>query len=55
MPDITMCMNDKCTLATTCKRSQKSGTVFTPMKQSVSIFFQDENGHCEYFKDKEVK
>ena len=50
MPDMTMCMNDKCTLATTCKRSQKSGTVLTPMQQSVAFFSQDFAGNCDHYK-----
>lgn len=36
MPDIAMCNNTECPLATTCKRSPSSGTVANPYRQSYS-------------------
>jgi hypothetical protein len=38
MPDISMCSTTDCPLATTCYRSQESGTVPTPERQAWMSF-----------------
>jgi len=46
MPDITMCLNQACKLAPTCKRSALSGTK-SSMIQSVAYFAPDASGKCD--------
>ena len=54
MPDISMCMNEECKLAPTCRRSPKSGTVPTPNWQSWAAFEPDADGTCDVYWEKGV-
>jgi hypothetical protein len=49
MTDITICVNESCTLAKACKSSEKSGTKPNEYMQSYNRFVYGENG-CEYFR-----
>ena len=44
MPDISMCMNEKCTKNTTCYRY---AAIPNPFRQSYMHFEQDEDGDCD--------
>jgi len=51
MPDITMCMNETCPKATTCRRSKKSGTVESEY-QYIALFKPNADGECKHYLGK---
>lgn len=38
MPDISMCLNDQCSVRRICRRHEDSGTTPTPKRQSYTAF-----------------
>lgn len=50
MPDITMCLNEVCPKAKHCYRSEQSGTVPNPWRQSYSEFnINSSTDTCQYY------